>query len=96
VTIATVRLYTKPGCHLCEVAEEALEEVGTECPMAVEKFDITTDADLFNHYRYEIPVIVVEGGGTVSGRITPSDVRRVLRLPATSPNKGSRNSNNHP
>jgi glutaredoxin len=80
VTIRTVRFYTKPGCHLCEQAEELLEALMAECPLDLEMIDITTDVDIFDRYRYEIPVIAVEGGGTASGRITEADLRRVLHL----------------
>lgn len=80
MTIPTVRLYSKPGCHLCEHAEDLLEEITAECPLDVEIIDITTDTDLFERYRYEIPVIAVEGGGTISGRITIEDLRRALHL----------------
>ena len=80
MTILTVRFYTKQGCHLCEQAEELIEALATECPLDLEMIDITTDIDIFDRYRYEIPVVAVEGGGTVSGRITEADLRRVLRL----------------
>ena len=86
MTIRTVRFFTKPGCHLCEQAEELLEEIAGECPMDLEMIDITEDMDIFDRYRYEIPVIAVEGGGTASGRITEADLRRVLHLgPARPP-----------
>ncbi len=80
MTIPVVRLYTKPGCHLCELAEGFLEELSRECPLAVEQIDIMTDVDLFERYRYEIPVVAVEGGGSVFGRVTMDDLRRILRL----------------
>jgi hypothetical protein len=57
-----------------------LEEVALECPLDLEIFDITTDMDLFERYRYEIPVVAVEGGGSVAGRISRDDLRKVLRL----------------
>jgi glutaredoxin len=80
VTIPTVRLFLRPGCHLCDRVEELLEEISLECPLDLEQIDITTDIDIFERYRYEIPVVAVEGGGTVSGRIAMEDLRRILRL----------------
>jgi hypothetical protein len=80
MTISRVRLYSRPGCHLCEVVEELLQELLGECPFDLEQIDITTDMDLFERYRYEIPVVAVEGGAFVAGRITRDDLRRVLRL----------------
>jgi hypothetical protein len=89
MTIRTVRFYTKPGCHLCEQAEELLEALALECPLDLEKIDITTDVDIFDRYRYEIPVIAVEGGGTASGRITEADLRRALHLGVPRPRPDS-------
>jgi glutaredoxin len=80
VLVRTVRLYTRPGCHLCEQAEELLEALAAECPMDVITIDITEDIEAFERYRYEIPVIQVEGGGAASGRITAADLRRAFRL----------------
>lgn len=80
MTIPIVRLYMKPGCHLCEQAEELLDEISRECPLALEQIDIMTDVDLFERYRYEIPVVAVEGSGSVGGRISVEDLRRILRL----------------
>jgi hypothetical protein len=80
MTIQTVRLLMKPGCHLCEEAEALLEALAGECPMDLQVIDITADADTFDRYRYEIPVVAVEGGGSLSGRIAEADLRRILRL----------------
>ncbi len=55
-----------------------LEEVAAARPISLQTIDITTDMDLFSRYRYEIPVIEVEGGGTVSGRVTLADLQRAL------------------
>lgn len=57
----TVTLYTKPDCPLCEKAETVLLEIQSEIPFRLEKIDITQDARLFEIYRYEIPVIAVDG-----------------------------------
>lgn len=87
MTIRTVRFFTKPGCHLCEQAEELLEQIAGECPIDLEVIDITEDMDTFDRYRYDIPVVAVEGGGTASGRITEADLRRVLHLGPVRPSR---------
>jgi hypothetical protein len=40
--------------------------------------DITTDAALFEQYRYRIPVIDVDGHEVLCAPITRADVRRAL------------------
>ncbi len=76
--IRHVTFYTKPGCHLCEHAEELLEDARPDYDLRVTAIDITTDLALFARYRYEIPVIVVEGGADVSGRIDAAGLRQAL------------------
>ena len=52
-----ITLYTRPGCHLCDVAVEALEEIGEP----FEEVDITTDHALEYEYGERIPVIMLDG-----------------------------------
>lgn len=52
-----ITLYTRPGCHLCEVAAAALEEIGE--PFT--EVDITSDAELEMEYGERIPVIMLDG-----------------------------------
>ena len=56
-----VTLMTRPGCHLCETAHEALERIATETGATWETRDITLDeADLLA-YGDRVPVILVDG-----------------------------------
>lgn len=46
-------LYTSPGCHLCEQAEEMLDYLG----LAFNAVDISRDVDLIRIYGVRIPVL---------------------------------------
>lgn len=52
----TLILYSKPGCHLCEGLQEKLEQIQS-LRFDLEIRDITTQADWFAAYQYEIPVL---------------------------------------
>jgi len=52
---ARLILYSKPGCHLCEGLHEKLSAL--QLPVTLEVRDITTQADWWERYRYEIPVL---------------------------------------
>jgi len=52
-----ITLYTRPGCHLCDVAVEALKEIGEP----FEEVDITGDPGLEYEYGERIPVIMLDG-----------------------------------
>ncbi len=73
-----VTFYTKAGCHLCEQAEELLDALRAEYDLQVTAIDITTNLDIYERYKYEIPVVAVEGGGTAGGRIDEPALRRAL------------------
>jgi len=70
-----ITLYSKAGCHLCDEARAYLEEVAeTHDEIEIDEVDIRRDPDLFERYRYRIPVIVVDGVERLEGRIEPAEV----------------------
>jgi glutaredoxin len=56
-----VTLYSRPGCHLCDDAREALERVRAQAPFSLEEIDITSDDALHMRYLERIPVITLDG-----------------------------------
>jgi hypothetical protein len=56
-----VFLYTRTGCHLCEVVEEQLARVGGEHPFELEIVDVDSDPKLQDLYGMEVPVVMLEG-----------------------------------
>ena len=61
MTPATVTLYARPGCHLCDDARAALERLRARTPFALSEVDITTDDALHARYLERIPVVAVDG-----------------------------------
>ena len=56
-----VTLYTKPDCHLCVQAREALLRVREQVPFELSELDITTDEQLHRAYFERIPVVALDG-----------------------------------
>jgi glutaredoxin len=75
----TVRLYGKPGCHLCEDARSLLARLQRHYRIEIEEVDITSDPALFRRYDIRIPVIVIDGVREIEAPITERDLRRALR-----------------
>lgn len=67
-------LYTRPGCHLCEVAAADLAEMGE----AFEEIDITSDPELEIEYGERIPVIMLDGREHGYWRVEKERLRRDL------------------
>ena len=57
-----VTLYTRPGCHLCELAREAIEGLRDELPpFELAEIDIDRDEALLARFLERIPVVAVDG-----------------------------------
>ncbi len=57
-----VRLYTKPGCHLCVELVEMITSLPGADRIDIEQVDIEQDDMLFEKYRYTIPVLELPDG----------------------------------
>lgn len=64
-------LYHTLGCHLCELAEAAVQQVLDAAsfiePLQVEKIDIALDEQLLTRYGETIPVIRLEHADEILG-----------------------------
>lgn len=77
-----VLLYTTADCPLCDEAEALLARLQGQYRLTVETVDITSDDDLFQRYRYVMPVVVVGNGLTVEAPVTEERLRWALeRVP---------------
>jgi glutaredoxin len=56
-----VVLYSRPGCHLCDVAREAILSLRERLGFAFEEIDIEADEELELEYGIRIPVVEVDG-----------------------------------
>jgi glutaredoxin len=57
MTARRLVLYTRPGCHLCDVARSELKAVGEP----FDEIDIDTDDALHAKYLEKIPVVTLDG-----------------------------------
>ena len=56
-------LYMRPGCHLCEEAEEWLLELAERRGARLTLVNILADPAIYERYKWKIPVLLA--GGTV-------------------------------
>jgi glutaredoxin len=59
--MATVILYARKGCCLCDEAKEVLVRVRARHPFALEERDIEEDDELMRRYLERIPVVTIDG-----------------------------------
>ena len=74
-TKARVVLYSRPGCHLCE--EMKTEMIRAGCPdlYSLEEVNIESDPDILAQYRFEIPVICINGVEAFRHRLRADEFR---------------------
>ena len=60
-------LLTRPGCHLCDVAKEAMERVALASGEAWHEVDISTDPELDAEYGDRTPSSCWMAGSTGTG-----------------------------
>jgi glutaredoxin len=59
--MATLTLYGKPGCHLCEGARSVVRGVAGARGVEVVEVDVTRDPVLERRYSERIPVLALDG-----------------------------------
>ena len=56
-----VIIYSRPGCHLCEVAESVVREVNQEVSFDLKVIYIDGDPHLEKEFGEEVPVTLING-----------------------------------
>jgi glutaredoxin len=60
--VTAVTFYTRPGCHLCDEARQAIVGLRDELPpFELREVNIEQDEDLMGRYLERIPVVAVDG-----------------------------------
>jgi glutaredoxin len=78
---AHVIVYSRPGCHLCDEAKAAILSAGCGDQFVLEEINIESDEELLRKYKYDIPVIVINGVESFIHRVDPSEFRtRIMRI----------------
>ena len=74
-----VTLYTRPGCHLCDQAREAILGLrGVMPPFELDEVNIDEDDGLLARYLERIPVVLVDGEVVCELELELDSLRAVL------------------
>jgi glutaredoxin len=56
-----VVVYSRRGCHLCEVVKESLAKLSRRGGFTWQEVDVDSDAELRRLYNDEVPVVFIDG-----------------------------------
>jgi hypothetical protein len=73
-----VVLYSRPGCHLCDVARETILALRERTPFGFEEVDIETDRELELAYGIRVPVVAVDGQEAFEVTVDERELARLL------------------
>jgi hypothetical protein len=69
-------LYSRPGCHLCEVMKSEIGRARVARPFRIEEVNIDGDPELYTRYRHSIPVLAIGGHVAFKGRLSAAEFER--------------------
>jgi glutaredoxin len=74
-----VVLYSRAGCHLCEVAREALVAERATTPFDLVEVDIAGDDELERAYGIRIPVVEIDGEERFEYEVDTAELTSIVR-----------------
>ncbi len=73
-----VEIYSKKECHLCDEAKAIIKKVKNDTVFELLEIDITSDSEIFEKYKYDIPVININGIIAFKYKVDENEFRRKL------------------
>ncbi|HEU0253539.1 MAG TPA: glutaredoxin family protein [Pyrinomonadaceae bacterium] len=70
-----VIIYSKPGCHLCDEAKAVIQNAGCSDHFTLEEVNIESDRELLRKYKYDIPVVMIDGVEAFRHRVDAEQFR---------------------
>jgi glutaredoxin len=74
----TVVVYSRKGCHLCEVVKESLVKLSRRGGFTWHEVDVDSDAELRHQYSDEVPVVFIDGRKAFKYRMDEQEFLRKL------------------
>jgi glutaredoxin len=76
--IPLVEIYSKANCELCDKLKEVVNKVSLDIEFELKEIDITLDNELFEKYKYDIPVVHINGVIAFKHRLDELEFRKKL------------------
>ena len=73
-----VIVYSRRGCHLCDVVKSQLAELQNDRSFDWREFDIDADPELRQKYNDEVPVVFIDGRKAFKYRMDPAKFLKTL------------------
>jgi glutaredoxin len=73
-----VLLYSRKGCHLCEIVKESLAKLARQTQFSWLEIDVDSDETLRRRFTDEVPVVFINGKKAFKYRMNEQEFLRKL------------------
>jgi glutaredoxin len=73
-----VVVYSREGCHLCDVVKDTLAQAEGAADFEWSEVDIDTDPDLVQQFNDEVPVVFIDGRKAFKYHMTRQQLQEAL------------------
>jgi glutaredoxin len=73
-----VVLYSRRGCHLCEIVKESLSKLARQAQFSWQEVDVDSEESLRRQFTDEVPVVFINGKKAFKYRMDERDFLRKL------------------
>lgn len=73
-----VVVYSRKGCHLCEIVKESLSKLERRGGFQWREVDVDTDENLRRRFTDEVPVVFIDGRKAFKYRMDEQEFLRKL------------------
>jgi glutaredoxin len=73
-----VVLYSRKGCHLCEIVKESLKKLHKRGGFTWSEVDVDSDTELRRQYNDQVPVVFINGRKAFKYRMDEQEFLRKL------------------
>lgn len=80
MTKPQVIVYSRPGCHLCDEAKHLIQSAGCEDRFTLAEINIESDPELLRKYKYDIPVVTMDGVEIFRHRVNKEEFKRLVQM----------------
>jgi glutaredoxin len=75
---AHVIVYSRPGCHLCDEAKEAIKAAGCDEAFTFQEVNIESNRELLLKYQFDIPVVTINDVEKFRHRVDTAKFKELL------------------
>jgi glutaredoxin len=83
--MARLTFFTRDGCPLCTEARDVVDRLRRHLAFEYEEVDITQHPEWFQEYKWDIPVVHIDGEFAFKHRLEEAELRAAIEAAGREP-----------